>query len=76
MMETIGRYLMIFAIILLVIGGLFFLFAKFGLLLGHLPGDILIERPNFRFFLPITSGLLVSFVVTFILNIVVRFLKK
>jgi len=75
-METIGRYLMILAIILLVIGGLFFLFARFGLQLGHLPGDILIERPNFRLYLPITSGLLVSFVVTFILNIVIRFLKK
>jgi hypothetical protein len=28
--------------------------------LFHLPGDILIERPGFKFFLPITSMLLIS----------------
>jgi len=75
-METLGRTLMIGGIVLLVIGGLVFLSARLGLPLGHLPGDIRIERPNFRFYLPLTSGLLVSLVVTLILNIVVRFLKK
>jgi hypothetical protein len=28
--------------------------------LFHLPGDIVIERPGFKFFLPITSMLLIS----------------
>lgn len=28
--------------------------------LGRLPGDIVIERENFRFYFPITSGLLLS----------------
>ena len=28
--------------------------------LGRLPGDIRIERPGFRFYLPITSCLLIS----------------
>jgi hypothetical protein len=75
-METLGRFLMIGGIVLLIIGGLVFLSARLSLPLGHLPGDIRIERPNFRLYLPLTSGLLVSLVVTLILNIVVRFLKK
>ena len=75
-MESLGRTLMIGGIVLLLIGGLIFLSARFGLPLGHLPGDIRIERENFKFYFPLTSGLLVSLVLTLILNIVARLLKK
>ena len=34
--------------------------------LGRLPGDILVERENFRFYLPITTMLLVSGLLTLI----------
>ncbi|MEE8263785.1 MAG: DUF2905 domain-containing protein [Gammaproteobacteria bacterium] len=32
--------------------------------LGRLPGDIVIERENFRFYLPLTTGIIVSILVT------------
>jgi hypothetical protein len=35
--------------------------------LGRLPGDIIIERENFRFYLPITTMLLVSALLSLIL---------
>lgn len=35
--------------------------------LGHLPGDILIERENFRFYLPVTAMILVSVLVSLLL---------
>jgi uncharacterized protein HemY len=35
--------------------------------LGRLPGDIVIERKNFRFYLPITTMLLASAVVSLLL---------
>ncbi len=35
--------------------------------LGRLPGDILLERENFRFYLPLTSMLLVSALLSLIL---------
>lgn len=34
---------------------------------GRLPGDILLERENFRFYFPLTSMLLVSGLLTLIL---------
>ncbi len=34
--------------------------------LGHLPGDILIERGNFRLYLPLGTSLLISAVLTLI----------
>jgi hypothetical protein len=35
--------------------------------LGRLPGDIVVDRPGFRFYLPITTMILVSVVVTAVL---------
>jgi hypothetical protein len=35
-----------------------------GVPLGRLPGDILIRREGFTFYLPITTGILVSVVLT------------
>ncbi|SFB82958.1 Protein of unknown function [Marinospirillum celere] len=35
--------------------------------LGRLPGDIIVQKPGFTFFLPITSMLLVSLVVSLLL---------
>ena len=34
--------------------------------LFHLPGDIIIDRPGFKFFFPITTMLIVSLVVSII----------
>lgn len=35
--------------------------------LGRLPGDILIERPGFRFYFPLSTCLLLSLLVTGVL---------
>jgi len=40
--------------------------------LGRLPGDIHVQRDGFDFFFPITTGLLISAVVTLILWILRR----
>jgi hypothetical protein len=35
--------------------------------LGRLPGDIVIERDNFRLYIPITTSLLISVVLSLVL---------
>lgn len=75
-METISRYLMLGGITLFLIGGGVYLAAKFGIPLGRLPGDIRIEREGFSFYFPLASGILVSVVLTIILNLVVRLWRK
>jgi len=75
-METIGRTLMIGGIALFLIGGGIYLAAKFGLPLGRLPGDIRIEREGFSFYFPLASSILVSIVLTIIINVVLRILRK
>lgn len=75
-METIARYLIIGGIILILIGGGIYLAAKFGIPLGHLPGDIRIEGENGSFYFPVTTSILVSVILTIVLNLISRFLNK
>ena len=75
-MDNIGRFLMIGGIVLFVVGGLVFLATKFGLPIGRLPGDIRIERDGFSFYFPLGSSILISIVLTIIINVVLRLLKK
>ncbi len=75
-METISRYLMLGGIIIFLIGGGIYLAVKFGIPLGRLPGDIRIEGENGGFYFPITSSILVSIILSILLNLISRFLKK
>ncbi len=75
-MENIARYLMLGGIALFLIGGGIYLAAKFGIPLGRLPGDIRIEGEYGGFYFPITSSILVSVILTLIVNIISRFLNK
>ncbi len=75
-METVARYLMLGGIILFLIGGGVYLAAKFGIPLGRLPGDIRIEGENGSFYFPVTSSILVSVILSILLNITSRFLNK
>jgi len=67
---SVSRVLIIFGLILVALGLLWPFIAKLGL--GRLPGDIVIERENFRLYLPLTSSLLVSAVLSLILWFVNR----
>ena len=35
--------------------------------LGRLPGDIVVEREGFRFYLPLTTGILLSLIVSLLI---------
>jgi hypothetical protein len=65
-----ARLLITLGVILIVAGLAWPLLAKLGL--GRLPGDIHVERDGFTFYFPITSGLLVSGVVSLIVWILRR----
>lgn len=75
-MDSVARYLMLGGIVLFLIGGGAYLAAKFGLPLGRLPGDIRIEGENGSFYFPIATSILVSVVLTIILNLISRFIQK
>jgi len=63
-MSDLGKFLIIAGIVLVAVGALLLVAGKTPLFdkipLGRLPGDIRIERENFKFYFPLTTCLLIS----------------
>ncbi|WP_439544108.1 DUF2905 domain-containing protein [Hyphomicrobium sp.] len=66
----ISKLLIIFGIVLIAVGLLWPVLTKLGL--GRLPGDIVIERENFRLYAPIATSLLISVALSLILWLLSR----
>jgi len=71
-----ARLFLILGVIFLVISGLLFLAARLGLIPGRLPGDIRIEGSNFTCLIGLGTSLLLSIVLTVLLNLLLRWLGK
>ena len=56
---------MIMGAAMVILGALFTFGARLPWL-GRLPGDIVIERPNFRFYFPIGTSILISIILSLI----------
>jgi hypothetical protein len=69
-LEGFGRLLIGGALVLLVLGGLFFLLGRLGL--DRLPGDLVFKRGNVTVYLPIGLMILISVVATIVLNLFLR----
>jgi hypothetical protein len=65
-MQPIGKLLVVFGVVIAGIGAILIFFEKIPFL-GKLPGDITIKRENFQFFFPITSGIVISIIVSGVL---------
>ena len=59
-----AKWLIIIGIVCILIGAGWPWLAKMGL--GHLPGDIHMERKGFSFYFPITTSIIVSLVLSFL----------
>ena len=68
-MSEIGRTLIALGLLLVVAGGLVLLLGRTGVPFGlwRLPGDVLIKRDGFTFYMPLTTSILISVIVTAIL---------
>ena len=64
--QFLGKSLIGFGLIIALIGILVFFSDKIPFI-GRLPGDIYIKRENFSFYFPITTGLLLSLIISIVL---------
>jgi hypothetical protein len=69
-MSGVGRTLLIFGALLIIVGGALILAEKLGL--GRLPGDLVVERKGFRLYAPIATSILVSLLLTLLANLFLR----
>ena len=72
MAQTLGKTLVVAGVVLTA-AGLLLVFGGKIPFLGKLPGDIHIRRPNATFYLPITTCLLISVVLTLIFRLISKF---
>ena len=61
----LGRTLMTVGALVFALGVVVSLLGRTGL--GHLPGDIVVERPGFTFYFPVVTSILLSLLLTGIL---------
>lgn len=71
MFSGLGRVLILAGGFLLLLGLVFTFLSRIPFL-GRLPGDLLIERGNVTVYIPLTTSILLSILLTFLLNLFLR----
>lgn len=69
---SVGKIIVLIGLILVVVG-LFIQYSDKIPFLGRLPGDIRIEKENVKVYIPITTSILISILLTIILYLINRF---
>jgi hypothetical protein len=72
MNAQLGKYIILVGIIIVILGIIIYFFSDKLHWIGRLPGDIRVERENFRFYFPITTMIIASILLTIIIQIIKR----
>lgn len=67
-MASIPKLLIALGALLIVVGVIWYLGGRY-LNLGRLPGDLVVERPGFRFYFPLATCIVISVVLTLIFTV-------
>ncbi|MGZ7445121.1 DUF2905 domain-containing protein [Paenibacillus sp. TH7-28] len=73
-MSNFPKILIVSGVVLIVIGLVWLFLGRF-IQLGRLPGDIVIDRGNFKFYFPIVTCILISVVFSLIMYVIRWFMK-
>jgi len=71
-MPDLGRLLLFFGLILVVVGLVLMVFARMNIPLGRLPGDIVYRGKNTTFYFPLATSILLSVVLSVVLYFIGR----
>jgi hypothetical protein len=69
-MEAVGKWLLVFAVVLAMVGGAALLLSRLGV--SRLPGDIVIHGKNVTFYFPLGLSIVLSIVLTVVLDLFSR----
>jgi hypothetical protein len=73
-LQGVGKILILGGAFLIFLGLLLFFWQRIPFL-GKLPGDIFLHKGSFQFFFPIVTCIIISIVLTIILNLVFRLFR-
>lgn len=69
-----GKWIIAAGVLIVVAGVIIYFFYDKLNWIGRLPGDIRVERENFKFYFPITTMILFSVLISVIIQLIKRFL--
>lgn len=72
----LGKIFVITGIIMVILGILIYYYGNIFKWFGNLPGDIKIEKENFRMYFPITIGIIISIFLSSIFFLIRLFSQK
>jgi hypothetical protein len=75
-LSSLGKWIILFGLAIVVVGLVVWIAGKVGLPFGNLPGDIRMERPGFSFSFPVVTCIVVSIVLTVLLNLIMWLFRK
>jgi hypothetical protein len=67
-MDSLGKMLVLFGVVLALLGGLLLVAGKIPFL-GRLPGDIVIRRENWSVYFPLTTSIVISILLTLLFSL-------
>ena len=70
--QQTGKYLIVAGVMIVIAGVVVYFFHDFFRWFGRLPGDIRVEKGNYRFYFPVVTMIVISLLLTIIANIVKR----
>lgn len=73
-LQSIGRVLLVLAAAIALTGILMMIGGRLGL--GSLPGDVKLQGQGWSCFVPIASSIVISLVLTLLLNVALRFFNR
>lgn len=73
MNSEIGKWIIGAGVLLIIVGIIIYFFHDKLNWIGRLPGDIRIEKENFRFYFPLVTMILLSLAATFIIWLIRKF---
>lgn len=74
-LEGVGRWLLLLGIGIALVGAVIWLAGRFFPNLGQLPGTIRIQGSGFTCLIPILGSIILSVLLTVVLNLLAKFLK-
>jgi hypothetical protein len=72
-MASLGRWLVVFGVIIVISGLALILFSRTNIPLGRLPGDVIYRGKHTTFYFPLATSILVSVLLSLLLYLIGRF---
>jgi hypothetical protein len=74
--SVLARWIFFAGLGLILLAGVIALLGRMNITLGELPGDIKLQREGFSCLIPLASSLLLSVVLTLLINLLLRSMRK